>query len=62
MMRLLGKTLLVVTLICSGCATDRYKVDGRIIKVDGNYYRLNNTIGNAYILDPVYMDTVIVTK
>lgn len=56
------KILLVVLLFFSACAWDKQRVDGRIIKVEGKYYRLNNTMGNVYRLDPVYMDTIIVLK
>lgn len=63
MKRLLGKTTLVVTLITLlGCRQDPERIDGRIIKVGKEYYRLNNTIGGLYRLDPVYMDTIIVVK
>lgn len=63
MKEFLGKTLFVITfIIMSSCATDRYKIDGKLIKVDGKYYRLNNTMGNAYILEPVHMDTIFVIK
>lgn len=57
-----GKTLLVVTLILASCATDRYKADGRIIKLDGKYYRLDNRLGNSYVLEPIHMDTITVLK
>jgi len=60
MTRFLGKTILVVTLICTGCATDRYKADGRLIKLDGKYYRMDNRMGNTYVLEPILMDTIIV--
>lgn len=56
------KILFIMLLALAGCAMDKHRVDGRIIKVEGKYYRLNNTIGNVYRLDPVYMDTVIVVK
>lgn len=62
MTRLLGKTLLVITCILGGCATDRYKADGRIIKLDGKYYRMDNRISNAYVLEPINMDTITVLK
>ena len=62
MTRFLGKTLLVVTLIIAGCATDKHRVDGRLIKVDGKYYRLENRLGNVYALEPINMDTIIVIK
>jgi len=52
----------VITLTLLSCATDRYNADGRIIKLDGRYYRMNNTVGNAYILEPVVMDTIIMCK
>jgi hypothetical protein len=55
--------LAVLLMIClSGCAQDRHRVDGHIIKVRGEYYRLNNTMGNVYALEPVYMDTIIIVK
>lgn len=57
-----GKTLLVITLIMAGCATDKHRIDGRIINIDGKYYRLDNRLGNSYVLEPIHMDTITVLK
>ena len=49
-------TLLVAVFLTS-CAEDKHKLDGQIIKVRGEYFRLENRMGNAYILEPVKIDS-----
>lgn len=52
-------TLLVVVFLTS-CAEDKHKLDGQIIKVRGEYYRMENRMGNSYILEPIKMDSTVV--
>jgi hypothetical protein len=52
-------TLLVAVFLTS-CAEDKHKLDGQIIKVRGEYFRIENRMGNAYILEPVKIDSTAV--
>ena len=52
-------TLLVAVFLTS-CAEDKHKIDGQIIKVRGEYFRLENTIGNVYKLEPIKIDSTVV--
>jgi hypothetical protein len=52
-------TLLVVVFLTS-CAEDKHKLDGQIIKVRGEYFRLENRMGNVYVLEPVKIDNTVV--
>lgn len=57
--RYLLYTLLVAVFLTS-CAEDKHKLDGQIIKVRGEYFRLDNRIGNAYVLEPIKIDSTVV--
>jgi hypothetical protein len=57
--RYLLYTLLVVVFLTS-CAEDKHKLDGQIIKVRGEYFRLENRMGNVYVLEPVKIDNTVV--
>lgn len=57
--RCLLYTLLVAVFLTS-CAEDKHKLDGQIIKVRGEYFRLDNRIGNAYVLEPIKIDSTVV--
>ena len=52
-------TLLVAVFLTS-CAEDKHKLDGQIIKVRGEYFRLENRMGNVYIPQPVKIDSSVV--
>lgn len=52
-------TLLVAVFLTS-CAEDEHKLDGQIIKVGGEYYRMENRMGNAYVLEPIKIDSTVV--
>lgn len=39
---------------------DPHNADGRLVIMDGKYYRMKNTIGIHYTLEPISMDTIIV--
>ena len=52
-------TLLVAVFLTS-CAEDKHKLDGQIIKVRGEYFRLENRMGNVYVLEPVKIDNTVV--
>jgi len=56
------KILLLVLLVVllSSCWEDKLGIDGNLIHVKGKYYRLDNRIGNTYILQPVKIDSVVV--
>ena len=49
-------TLLTISLITS-CATDKHKIEGAIINVRGEYFRIDNRMGNSYILEPIKFDS-----
>lgn len=51
---------LLVTVFLTSCAEDKHKLDGQIIKVRGEYFRLDNRIGNAYVLEPIKIDSTVV--
>jgi len=51
---------LSVSVFLTSCAEDKHKLDGQIIKVRGEYFRLENRMGNAYILEPVKIDSTAV--
>jgi len=57
--RYLLYTLLVVVFLTS-CAEDKHKLDGQIIKVRGEYFRLENRMGNVYVLEPIKIDNTVV--
>lgn len=57
--RYLLYTLLVAVFLTS-CAEDKHKLDGQIIKVRGEYFRLENRMGNAYVLEPIKIDSTVV--
>ena len=57
--RYLLYTLLVAVFLTS-CAEDKHKLDGQIIKVRGEHFRLDNRIGNAYVLEPIKIDSTVV--
>ena len=57
--RYLLYTLLVAVFLTS-CAEDKHKLDGQIIKVRGEYFRLDNRMGNAYVLEPIKIDSTVV--
>lgn len=57
--RYLLYTLLVAVFLTS-CAEDKHELDGQIIKVRGEYFRLDNRIGNAYVLEPIKIDSTVV--
>jgi hypothetical protein len=52
-------TLLVAVFLTS-CAEDKHKIDGHVIKVRGDYFRLENTMGNVYELEPIKIDSTVV--
>ena len=52
-------TLLVAVFLTS-CAEDKHKLDGQIIKVRGEYFRLENRMGNVYIPQHVKIDSSVV--
>ena len=52
-------TLLVAVFLTS-CAEDKHKLDGQIIKVRGEYYKMENILGNAYVLEPIKIDSTVV--
>lgn len=52
--------VLLIAVTCSGC--DKHQADGRLIKMDDKYYRMENRVGNLYALEPINMDTIIVIK
>ena len=52
-------TLLVAVFLTS-CAEDKHKIDGQVIKVRGDYFRLENTMGNVYELEPIKIDSTVV--
>ena len=51
---------LFVTVFLASCAEDKHKLDGQIIKVRGEYFRLENRMGNAYVLEPIKIDSTVV--
>lgn len=58
-----GRNLLYILLVAvflTSCAEDKHKLDGQIIKVRGEYFRLENRMGNSYILEPIKIDSTVV--
>lgn len=51
---------LLVAVFLTSCAEDKHKLDGQIIKVRGEYFRLENRMGNAYVLEPIKIDSTVV--
>ena len=51
---------LLVAVFFTSCAQDKHKLDGQIIKVRGEYYRMENRIGNTYVLEPIKIDSTVV--
>lgn len=51
---------LLVTVFLTSCAQDKHKLDGQIIKVRGEYYKMENRMGNAYVLEPIKIDSTVV--
>lgn len=56
------KSWFVLLLLCSGCILDNKNIDGRLVKMDGKYYRLDCRAGNVYAFEEIKMDTIIVSK
>jgi hypothetical protein len=52
--------ILLVAVFLTSCAEDKLKIDGQIIKVRGEYFRLENRMGNSYILEPIKIDSIVV--
>lgn len=46
--------------VFSSCATDRHELDGTIIKVRGKYYKMENRMGDSYVLEPIKIDSTVV--
>lgn len=55
-------------LLLSSCVDDKHGIDGTIIEIDGEYFKLSNRMGSSYILEPIkfndniriiYSDTII---
>lgn len=55
---IVGYILLVA--VFSSCATDKHELDGTIIKVRGEYYKMENRMGNSYVLEPIRIDSTVV--
>ena len=55
---IVGYTLLVA--VFSSCATDKHELDGTIIKVRNEYYKMENRMGNSYVLEPIKIDSTVV--
>jgi hypothetical protein len=52
--------IILVLMMMSSCGWDDRKIDGRIVKMDGKYYRLENRMGRVYAFEEIDMDTIIV--
>jgi len=51
---------LVLVAVFTSCATDKHELDGTLIKVKGKYYKMENRMGNAYVLEPIKIDSTVV--
>jgi len=52
--------LVLVAVFITSCATDKHEIDGTIIKVRGEYFKLECRMGNSYILEPIKIDSSVV--
>lgn len=51
---------ILLVAVFTSCATDKHELDGTLIKVKGKYYKIENRMGNAYVLEPVKIDSTAV--
>jgi hypothetical protein len=51
---------ILLVAVFTSCATDIHELDGTLIKVKGKYYKMENRMGNAYVLELVKIDSTVV--